>query len=83
MLSEIKNVGLNSRMVFNLGVLYSRTFLYIECKDDVNIYLCGLCIGVPGEQCLGVTLVDVRDWRRHVHDEPLPLSPKSTLSWVG
>ncbi|KAH3854450.1 WD repeat and HMG-box DNA-binding protein 1-like [Dreissena polymorpha] len=40
-------------------------------------------MGVPGEQCLGVTYLDVRDWRREVHCEPLPLSPTATLNWAG
>ena len=39
--------------------------------------------GVPGDQCLGVTLLEVGDWKRQVHDEPLPLSPQATLSWAG
>ncbi|KAL4237943.1 WD repeat and HMG-box DNA binding-domain containing protein 1 [Mactra antiquata] len=40
-------------------------------------------MGIPGEQYLGVTILDVRTWKREVHDETLPLSPKSTLTWLG
>ncbi|XP_053408161.1 WD repeat and HMG-box DNA-binding protein 1-like isoform X2 [Mercenaria mercenaria] len=40
-------------------------------------------MGIPGEQCLGVTLLDVREWKRDIHGEPLPLSSKSTLVWAG
>jgi hypothetical protein len=27
--------------------------------------------------------LDVREWKREIHGEPLPLSSKSTLAWAG
>lgn len=40
-------------------------------------------MGIPGEQCLGVTLLDVREWKREIPEDALPLSAKSTLAWAG
>ena len=48
-------------------------------KALCKIYL----TGIPGEQCLGVSLLDVREWKRDIHGEPLPLSSKSTVAWAG
>ena len=42
-----------------------------------------LFTAIPGDQCLGVTLINVADWRREVNEDPLPLSAKSTLTWAG
>ncbi|KAK3093566.1 hypothetical protein FSP39_017398 [Pinctada imbricata] len=41
-------------------------------------------MALPGEQCLGVLLVNVDGKTRNViGHEPLPLSVKATLSWIG
>ncbi|XP_052767188.1 WD repeat and HMG-box DNA-binding protein 1-like [Mya arenaria] len=40
-------------------------------------------MGVPGEQCLGVSVLDIKGWRRELNCEPLPLSPTTTLAWLG
>ncbi|XP_071962820.1 WD repeat and HMG-box DNA-binding protein 1-like [Antedon mediterranea] len=40
--------------------------------------------GVPGDQCLGVKLLHLRGKKRQViTGEMLPITPKSTLTWLG
>lgn len=39
---------------------------------------------IPGDQSLGTILMTVEGKRRNIlNGEPLPLSPKSTLAWMG
>lgn len=41
-------------------------------------------MAIPGDQCLGAILMTVDGKKRNIlNGEPLPLSPKSTLSWMG
>lgn len=41
-------------------------------------------LAIPGDQCLGTILMTVEGKRRNIlNGEPLPLSPKSTLAWMG
>ncbi|OWF52969.1 WD repeat and HMG-box DNA-binding protein 1-like isoform X2 [Mizuhopecten yessoensis] len=41
-------------------------------------------MGIPGDQCLGVTLMYVEGKQRTVlGGQPLPLSPKTALAWTG
>jgi chromosome transmission fidelity protein 4 len=42
-----------------------------------------LCHGLPGDQCLWVKWINVEGRRPGLGDGCLPLSPKSTLSWIG
>lgn len=41
-------------------------------------------LAIPGDQCLGGIMVTVDGKQRNIlSGEPLPLSPKSTLTWMG
>lgn len=41
-------------------------------------------VAIPGDQCLGTIMVTVDGKQRNIlSGEPLPLSPKSTLTWMG
>lgn len=41
-------------------------------------------VAIPGDQCLGGIMVTVDGKQRNIlSGEPLPLSPKSTLTWMG
>lgn len=41
-------------------------------------------VAIPGDQCLGAIMVTVDGKQRNIlSGEPLPLSPKSTLTWMG
>ena len=43
-----------------------------------------LFIAIPGDQCIGTIMVTVDGKQRNIlGGEPLPLSPKSTLAWMG
>ncbi|XP_064622093.1 WD repeat and HMG-box DNA-binding protein 1-like [Lineus longissimus] len=42
-----------------------------------------MCHGLPGDQCLWVKWISVNGRRQGLTDGCLPLSPKSTLSWIG
>jgi hypothetical protein len=45
--------------------------------------VCRVCAGVPGDQCLAFQLMSVRNKTKPVHVDRMPLSPKSTLTWIG
>ncbi|XP_072031398.1 WD repeat and HMG-box DNA-binding protein 1-like [Amphiura filiformis] len=51
-------------------------------KQLMVIYHAGT--GFPGDQYFGVKLINVVGKKRHVmSDQGLPISPKSTLTWIG
>ncbi|KAI0215234.1 WD repeat and HMG-box DNA-binding protein 1 [Lamellibrachia satsuma] len=46
------------------------------------VYHSGL--GIPGDQCLGVHLLQISSRKKAIiHGGQLPISPKSTLTWLG
>lgn len=52
--------------------------------NDLIIYIFSLGTGFDGDQCLGVQLLEVGKKKKQIlHGDPLPLTRKSYLVWVG
>lgn len=70
-----------------LAVVYHRsigTFLFSCIMLIHNYTLCELIVGLKGDQNLAFLLYAIgADRQKHTTPLDLPLSPKSTLVWLG
>lgn len=75
--------------LFTIGGLQREVFSLSGSAVCVSAHGEQLCVvyqrgtGFDGEQCLGVQLLSLGRRRRQILDQPLPLSPRSHLSWMG
>lgn len=75
--------------LFTIGGLQREVFSLSGAVVCVSAHGDQLCVvyqrgtGFDGEHCLGVQLLSLGRRRRQILDQPLPLSPRSHLSWMG
>uniref|UniRef100_A0A3B4B8A0 WD repeat and HMG-box DNA-binding protein 1 n=1 Tax=Periophthalmus magnuspinnatus TaxID=409849 RepID=A0A3B4B8A0_9GOBI len=75
--------------LFTIGGLQREVFSLSGNVVCVSAHGEQLCVvyhrgtGFDGDQALGVQLLSLSQKRRLILDQPLPLSPQSTLSWIG
>ncbi|XP_055010369.1 WD repeat and HMG-box DNA-binding protein 1 [Boleophthalmus pectinirostris] len=75
--------------LFTIGGLQREVFSLSGNVVCVSAHGQQLCVvyhrgtGFDGDQALGVQLLSLSQKKRLILDQPLPLSPRSTLSWMG
>ncbi|XP_055956796.1 WD repeat and HMG-box DNA-binding protein 1 [Patella vulgata] len=76
--------------LFTVAGLQQDTFIIpgpivsMAAKNNKLILVYHRGMGIPGEQLLGVSLLTVGSRKRTIfNDIPLPISPKTTLTWIG